>query len=69
MDDADMAAVRAERFEPYLIEASRKPDGPPPTGACLYCSEKLLFSDSARWCDAICRNAYEREDSLKRNKK
>lgn len=59
MDDADIAAERAEREAPGMLARSRKPAGPQPTGRCLYCDE--LVSDEARWCDSVCRDEWERE--------
>ncbi len=39
----------------------RKPNGPSPTGHCLNaeCGEKLPVGH--RWCDANCRERYERQ--------
>ena len=58
MDDADRAAPEIER---YILEAARhkKPEGPVPTGRCLYCDE--ILDDQARWCDAEHREQWEKE--------
>jgi hypothetical protein len=54
-DDLDIAAEREER-ERTFAQAVRKPTGPVATGRCLYCDE---ISGERRWCDALCRNAWE----------
>lgn len=56
MDDADLTAERAEREAPALLAANRKPEGPAPTGRCLYCDE--IVGDEQRWCDAEHRDAW-----------
>jgi hypothetical protein len=43
-----------------LLDASlakKKPAGPSPTGACLWCGEPL--EDDRRWCSPECRDAWE----------
>jgi hypothetical protein len=37
-----------------------------PVGHCLYCGEKFLTDSRMRFCDAFCRDGYEKEKSLKR---
>lgn len=59
MDDADLSAERAEREAPHLIAASRKPEGPAPTGRCFYCDE--IVGDAHRWCNAECRDGWVKE--------
>lgn len=59
MDDADISAERAEKEAPYLLAASRRPDGPAATGRCLWCDD--IVGDTARWCGRECRDQYERE--------
>lgn len=63
MDDVDISAERAEKEAPYLIAASRKPEGPVATGRCLYCDE--IVGDEQRWCDAEHRDAWMREKARK----
>lgn len=56
-DDIDLAQERDEK----LLEAQisvRKPAGPEATGACLCCEEPLPIP--RRWCDADCRDDYEK---------
>lgn len=36
------------------------------TGFCLYCGEPL--KEGMRWCDAECRNAWQKEQDYKRRK-
>lgn len=54
MDEADITAARAEFDYRLSLEASRKPNGPAPTGFCLNCSEPL--PDGQRFCDRFCRD-------------
>ena len=63
MDDADLSQGRAEREAPYLLAASRKPEGPTATGRCLYCDE--IVADDRRWCDTGCRDGWVREEKLR----
>lgn len=37
-----------------------------PVGHCLYCGEKFLTDSRMRFCDAFCRDGYEKEKALKR---
>lgn len=57
MDEADRASEEEER---NIAEAlrTRKPEGPAPTGRCLWCDEPLQYG--ARWCDSKCRDEWER---------
>jgi predicted nucleic acid-binding Zn ribbon protein len=36
----------------------RQPPGPIPNGLCHWCGE--LVSDEARWCDAGCRESWDK---------
>ena len=63
VDEADMSQERAEKEAPYLIAASRKPEGPTATGRCLYCDE--ITADDQRWCDGVCRDGWTRETELR----
>lgn len=51
--DAEDAFLRA------ALTAKRQ-EGPPPTGFCYYCGEALT-NRHHRFCDADCRDDYERE--------
>lgn len=65
MDFADRAEIETERAEQLAAEV-RKPAGPAPTGYCLYCGEPLAYRPvglQPRWCDAECRDAWERRHS------
>lgn len=71
MDDAD----RAAQAEPWIHEEelfrSKRPEGPRPKLAslCLWCGEVLDeippteegIRHARRWCDAECRDAWEKE--------
>ena len=63
---ADEADITAER-EPHNMELSllksRRPAGPTPTGACLWCEDDV--DDGIRWCNAGCRDDWE-EDQKRR---
>ena len=59
MDDLDRAQEHMEKEAPGVIARSRKPVGPQPNGRCHYCDE--IVGDDARWCDALCLKAWERE--------
>ena len=54
-DNLDIAAER-EELERTFAQAIRKPEGPVATGRCLFCDE---ITDDLRWCDAMCRDAWE----------
>ena len=57
MDIADLAdEVIRTQLEATLRQ--RYPAGPSPTGRCLWCGEPL--SEPLRWCDAACRDDWER---------
>jgi len=57
-DIADRAADHIERESAGLL-AKRKPVGPAACGACHFCGEEVR--GEARFCDADCRDGYERE--------
>lgn len=58
MDEVDLTAERDEREAPMRILASRRPNGPVPTGRCAWCEE--LVHDMAIFCDSGCRVDFER---------
>lgn len=65
--DNDNTAERAnEELEVGLAHALRlrKPEGPQPTGSCLWCDEPT--GASLRWCEAWCRDQWENHISRKR---
>lgn len=55
-DTLDEAAALEER-ERSFAQTIRKPEGPLATGRCLFCDE--LVADELRWCDALCRDAWQ----------
>jgi hypothetical protein len=57
MDDIDLANKHAEMLIGIQVQA-RKPIGPLPTGACLWC-EAPMQETNHRWCDKDCRDDYE----------
>lgn len=63
MDDADIASVNTDAAIATAI-AAKKPSGPEATGLCLYC-EAPQANLLSRWCDADCRDAWQREESLR----
>jgi len=63
MDEADITAERLER-EMELIIKRRAAAGPGPTGHCLWCGAALRAP--LRWCDADCRDDWERDHARRR---
>lgn len=62
IDDANNQAELALQIQ----LRARRLAGPDPTGRCLHCDAEL--APYLRWCDADCRNDYERvESAAKRN--
>lgn len=57
-DIADKANDHIERENAGLL-AKRLPTGPAACGACHFCGEEV--HGEARFCDADCRDDYERE--------
>ncbi len=53
----DLATEREEMDRDIALRV-RKPEGPKPTGVCLWCGEPV--EEGRRWCDAFCRNGWER---------
>ena len=48
-DELEMSLAQALR--------QRKPEGPMPTGRCLWCDD--ITNDFVRWCNADCRDQWE----------
>jgi hypothetical protein len=51
---------RANDLAQQLLDATltqKKPVGPSPTGACLWCGEPL--PDGRRWCSPECRDDWQ----------
>lgn len=65
-DIADITTDRAEHDAPYILAASRKRVPPPACGQCLFCDEPV--EPAARFCDADCREDWERQQELARIK-
>lgn len=57
-DNLDIASDR-EELERTMAIAAKRPEGPAPTGRCLYCDE--LLDDQRRWCDAEHREQWQKE--------
>lgn len=56
-DIIDAANDQAELV--LSVELSyRRPNGPKPTGRCLWCGEDV--APDRRWCDSDCRDQFER---------
>lgn len=55
-DEIDRANDLAQRLLDAEL-AKKKPVGPSPTGACLWCDEPL--PDGRRWCSPECRDDWE----------
>ena len=58
-DEIDLGTERAE-LERAAAATIRRPVGPAPTGRCHYCDE--ILDDARRWCDADCRDAWDKEN-------
>lgn len=58
MDEADLTDKLMERELAALLRLRRQ-GGPAPSGHCLWCGEPL--PSGRRWCNADCRDAWERE--------
>ena len=66
-DDIDVCRDLAAIEDEYIIENVRRKAAlieVQPTGNCLACGEPL--KESARWCNADCRDDWERMRLLKR---
>lgn len=61
-DEIDITAERLERELAALVERQAR-RGPSPTGRCLWCGEPA--DDGRRWCDADCRDDWERSAGVK----
>jgi hypothetical protein len=64
-DIADLAQIQQEIQTARALKF-RQSAGPAVTGYCLNCGEPL--PDGRRWCDAACRDEWQRrEQILRRN--
>lgn len=61
-DEADYANGRVALRDKIALKV-RKPEGPLPTGFCYNCVEPL--PDGHRWCDADCRDDWEKLNANK----
>lgn len=59
MDEANIAQAQIERDEALMLRRIRRARWPEATGQCLWCGALLL--DEQRWCDADCRDDWERD--------
>ena len=65
MDFCDVAEELMEFGLQRAIAQSRQAAGPPGTGRCLYCDEPLP-GGQRRWCDAGCRDDWERAERARK---
>lgn len=63
-DPNDVASEQEDAFRRSAMVTSKKPEGPAPTGACLYCGERL--PKPMRWCDADCRDNWSEQHENRR---
>lgn len=63
-DEVDITTEREEINIQNAIKASRTAKGPDANGRCHWCDE--IVSDEHRWCDADCREAWERERTMRK---
>ncbi|MDR1423478.1 MAG: hypothetical protein LBI92_02560 [Azoarcus sp.] len=62
-DAVDQMQEREDRRDAAMRRVGRiAPASPAATGFCLNCAEPLL--DGRRWCDAECRDNWERMDTM-----
>lgn len=69
MDQIDRAQQDIEQLEEVrneMLLATNLQKDAEETGFCLLCGEPLI--PGRRWCDADCRDEWEREQKLKQNK-
>ena len=57
MDLSDMATIREEQDTALALKV-RRPEGPHPIGFCLNCGDSL--KEGVRWCNAECRDDWQR---------
>ncbi|MCX8018768.1 MAG: hypothetical protein N2690_12860 [Rhodocyclaceae bacterium] len=62
-DEADLTDARLAREMERLLALRRAP-GPAPTGFCLWCG--MVVTGGRRWCDAKCRDDWERAHAKNR---
>lgn len=62
-DPLDRAAAETESMISAAVSV-RKPEGPVATGECHNCGEHV--GEGMRWCNAACRDDWEREQELER---
>jgi hypothetical protein len=62
-DIVDITADREEHNIAHALRAARKVEAPAATGRCFFCDE--IVADSMRFCDAECRDMWDRERSRK----
>lgn len=65
MDEIDKANERAQELLEESL-AKRKEQGPPPCGFCCFCQAPV--PKGHRWCDIDCRQDWEREQQVKKDK-
>lgn len=63
MDEADIAQPLIEARIEAGIKAASEAKWLEATGRCLNCGEEL--ADGARWCDADCRDDWQRRESAR----
>jgi len=54
-DDIDRGCDLEQRYRDAALTI-RKPEGPKPTGECLWCGEPV--DDGRRWCGVACRDRW-----------
>jgi len=66
MDDADLTAEREERHAELVRRFRRPAQTMVPTGLCLNCDE--LVGDGQLFCDAPCRDDWQRRERIRKLK-
>jgi hypothetical protein len=57
-DEGDRAAAIQQKDIDNGLKI-RRAEGPAPRGICYHCGESV--ADGLRWCDAECRDAWQRD--------
>lgn len=63
-DEVDMTTERTADDAVWQLAMTKKPEGPVGNGSCYSCGESLV--KGLRFCDAVCRDQFERETNLRR---
>lgn len=69
-DQLDIASALEQKAADVAINAAREAAKKPEVeavGHCLFCGEEFPEGDTRRWCDALCRDDYQKEQKFRKN--